>query len=162
MEKVILKPSSKMFVSAIISCIFLAMMSMLCLLEFADSGWKEWILFFFCLLMVAGVIYYIRIALRLARRVVIMDKESITLFECATRIEEGNMRVDVGTITLKWNEIVSIEQRLIKTNSKETYSDDALFGNFTKFNPNPKASAFGKKGWNEIVRYYNEYKGKMN
>ena len=64
------------------------------------------------------------------------------------------MRVDVGTVTLKWSDITGIEQRLIRTISGETYSDGAVYES-KKFNPKTKASPFGEKGWIEIVRYYN-------
>ncbi|MBQ6955944.1 MAG: hypothetical protein IJP80_04950 [Bacteroidales bacterium] len=50
----------------------------------------------------------------------------MTLYDCAAKMENDTMRVDVGTVTLKWSDITGIEQRLIRTISGETYSDGAV------------------------------------
>ena len=111
----------------------------------------------FTALAILWAIYYVRYALRQIQQSIVLDEESITLFDCAARMENDSMRVDAGTVTLKWSEISSIEQRLIRMNTGEVYSDSAVYES-GKFSPKTKASPFGEKGWAEINRYYARYK----
>lgn len=120
-----------------------------------DTQWQIfWLFVAITVIMILYSIYYLRYALRQIRQSIILDSESMTLYDCAAKMENDTMRVDVGTVTLKWSDITGIEQRLIRTISGETYSDGAVYGS-KQFNPKTKASPFGEKGWVEIVRYYN-------
>ncbi|MBR1765890.1 MAG: hypothetical protein IJ745_02475 [Bacteroidales bacterium] len=85
-----------------------------------------------------------------------LDEEGITLSGCA-RMENDSMRVDAGAVTLKWSDISAIEQRLIRMNTGEVYSDSAVYES-GKISLKTMASPFGEKGWAEINRYYARYK----
>ena len=154
MEKRILRPSHKSLYRAIAGCIFTTMLLAICISESIHNGKISWLFVAITVIMILYSIYCIRYALRQIRQSIILDSESMTLYDCAAKMENDTMRVDVGTVTLKWSDITGIEQRLIRTISGETYSDGAVYGS-KQFNPKTKASPFGEKGWVEIVRYYN-------
>ena len=157
MEKKVLSPSRRLLFVSMIECVLTSALTMLCVLDSFDNGHIDWTVWPLVVIMVLLTCYTIPVAMQQIRQSIILDEKEITLYNCATRMENDTLRVTVGTVTLKWADITAIEQRLIRTTSGETYSDGAK-DRKSRFRPETKSSPFGSNGWAEIVRYYNAYK----